>query len=162
GYVEGENVAVEYRWADNQTDRLPELASQLGRQKGSVITALGTISASAAKAATTTTPSVSAIGGEPLLLGLVTNRARPASHATARSRRTRTRRAIASSGPCLGSRGLALLGQPDRGEVDLPLPVQPPNAAFAEVVLRRVEPAPRPRGVEVRVFNGRPSREIDA
>jgi putative ABC transport system substrate-binding protein len=52
GYVEGESVAIEYRWADNQINRLPELASQLVRQKVSVIAALSTSSALAAKAAT--------------------------------------------------------------------------------------------------------------
>ena len=67
GYVEGENVAIEYRWAENQNDRLPELATELVRRKVAVIVATGGNTwAFAAKAVTTTTPIVFAVGEDPV------------------------------------------------------------------------------------------------
>src|SRR5262245_41067022 len=82
GLVEGENVTIIYRWAENRVDRLPEMASELARQATVIVTTGGPPAAFAAKAATTTIPIVFLVGEDPTRLGLVTSLARPSGNLT--------------------------------------------------------------------------------
>src|SRR5262249_13362997 len=83
GYVDGQNVTIDYRWAESQFNRLPALAAELvARRPAILVAAGGDVSAVAAKAATTTVPIVFTIGGDPVAYGLVSNLSRPSGNLT--------------------------------------------------------------------------------
>jgi ABC-type uncharacterized transport system substrate-binding protein len=153
GYVEGDNVAVEYRWAEGQYDRLPALAADLVRRQVAVIVAApGAPSALAAKSATATIPIVFTVGDDPVKLGLVSTLARPGGNLTG----------VNYFGAEVISKRLELLREliPRIGR--LAVLVNPSNAAISETTVREVEAAARGMGVQVQVFNAGTSREIDA
>jgi putative tryptophan/tyrosine transport system substrate-binding protein len=151
GYVEGENVAIVYRWAENQIDRLPELAAELVRRQVTVIAAPNTTSALAAKAATTTIPIVFATNQDPVRLGLVTSIARPEGNLTG----------INFLSAEVAAKRLELLRELVPGAARVALLVNP-TGPTAETTLRDVEAAARAMGLQIQVVNTSTSREIDA
>jgi putative ABC transport system substrate-binding protein len=152
GFVEGENVAIEYRWADNQNDRLPELAADLVRRRVAVIAA-GTIpSTFAAKAATTTIPVVFVVSEDPVKLGLVTSLARPGGNLTG----------INFLATELAAKRLELLRQLVPGATRIAVLVNPADATITETTLREAETAARAMGLQIQVHNASSSREIEA
>ena len=153
GYVEGENVVIEHRWADNQIDRLPALAADLVRRQFAVIVATGgDASALAAKAATATIPIVFFAAIDPVRLGLVTSLARPGGNATG------INLFIAE----LTAKRLELLRELVPAATRVAVLVNPANAVVAETTLRDVEPAARAMGLQIQVLNASTSREINA
>jgi putative tryptophan/tyrosine transport system substrate-binding protein len=151
GYVEGENVAIEYRWADNQTDRLPALAAELVRRRVAVIVG-NTPSAFAAKAATTTIPIVFLAAEDPVRLGLVASLARPGGNLTG----------INIFNSELTAKRLELLRQLVPAITRVAVLVNPADATNTESTLRDVATAARSMGLQIQVLNASSSREIDA
>ena len=152
GYVEGENVAIVYRWAEGQYDRLPALVAELVQRQVAVIAATSTPAALAAKAATTTTPIVFLVGEEPVSLGLVASLARPGGNLTGINNLT---------GEVTAKR-LELLREMVPGAARMAVLVNPVNARIAENTLRDTETAARAMGLQIQVLNASTSREIDA
>ena len=152
GYVEGVNVAIDYRWAGNRFDQLPALATELVRRQVAVIAAASTTSALAAKAATATIPIVFVSGADPVRVGLVSNLARPDGNLTGIS-------FVASE---LTAKRLELLRELVPGAHLVGVLVNPANAELAETTLKDVEPAARAMGVQIRIYNATTAREIDA
>jgi putative ABC transport system substrate-binding protein len=151
GYVEGENVAIEYRWAQGQLDRLPALAAELVRRQVAVIAAFGDIAAVAAKAATTAIPIVFGVSENPVKAGLVASLNRPGSNATG----------INFLGAELGSKQLGLLRELVPAAVRVGLLVNP-RVPQTETVTRDVAAAASAIGLQIDVVEASESREIEA
>jgi putative ABC transport system substrate-binding protein len=152
GYVEGENVRIEYRWAENQYDRLPMLAAELVRQRVNVIaTTGGELVALAAKAATTTIPIVFGISEDPVPFGLVASHSRPGGNATG----------VNFLVTELGSKQLGLLHEliPAAARVGL---LVNPKSATTERAMRDVTAAAAAIGLQVDVVQASDSREIES
>src|SRR5205823_243805 len=152
GYLEGENVAIEYRWAENQIDRLPALVAELIRQRVAVIATIGgPPTAFAAKAATTTIPIVFLVGEDPARLGLVTSLARPGGNLTG----------INMLANELEAKRLQLLHQLVPQAQRIAVLVSPASVTNAERTLRDVEAAARTIGLQLQVLKANTAREIE-
>lgn len=153
GYVEGENIAIEYRWADNQPERLAEQAAELVRRRVAVIaTAGGQASAFAAKAATATIPIVFIVPEDPVRLGLVASLAKPGGNLTG------VNLFIGE----LTAKRLEFLRELVPAAARIAVLINPINAAITETTLRDVEPAARAMGLQIRLLSASSAREIDA
>jgi putative ABC transport system substrate-binding protein len=152
-YVEGDNVSIAYRWAENQIDRLPLLAADLVRRQVEVIvTSGGPPSAFAAKAATTTIPVVFTINEDPVQLGLVASLARPGGNLTG----------INFFNTELVGKRLEFLRELVPGAARIAVLVNPANATTMQSTLRDVEPAARAFGLQLKILNASSSGEINA
>ena len=153
GFVEGENVAIEYRWADNQLDRLPTLAAELIRRQVNVIAAGGgLLSAEAAKAETRTIPILFLVAQDPVQLGLVVSLNRPGGNLTG----------INILAAELAAKRLELLRELLPGAIRIAALVDPANARTTESTLKELQAAVRVMGMQLEVINASTSRELDA
>jgi putative tryptophan/tyrosine transport system substrate-binding protein len=152
GYVEGENVAIEYLWAQDQIDRLPALAADLVRRKVAVIAASGGPASESAAKATTSIPIVFMVAEDPVRMGLVASLARPGGNLTG----------VNFFSAELAAKRLELLRElvPAAGRVAVLL--NPAEAAIAAANLRDVETAATAMALEIQVFHARTSGEIEA
>jgi ABC-type uncharacterized transport system substrate-binding protein len=152
GYVEGENVAIEYRWAENQIDRLPELAADLVRRQVAVIATRST-GVFAAKSATSTIPIVFAISEDPVRLGLVSSLARPGGNLTG----------VNFFSTEVAAKRLELLRELVPGVARVAVLVNPANAMRAEATVKDVQAAAGAMGLKaIQVVRASSSSEINA
>ena len=152
GFVEGDNVAIAYRFAENPTDRLPDLAADLIHRPVTVVAAMSTVAAVAAKAATMTIPIVFVAAEDPVRLGLAASLARPGGNATGINFLTGE----------LTAKRLELLRELVPGAARVAVLVDPANAAITESTLRDVKAAARAMGLQIEVLRAGTSRDIDA
>jgi putative ABC transport system substrate-binding protein len=153
GFVEGQNVAIDYRWAENKSDRLPDLAADLVRRQVAVIAATsGLSSALAAKAATTTIPVVFIVSDDPVKLGLTANLARPDGNLTG----------INFFSGELAPKRLELLHELVPGATRVAVLVSPVNAEYAETTINEAGMAARSMGLQIQVLKASTIREINA
>jgi len=152
GYVEGENVAVEYRWAENQFDRLPALAAELVRRRVAVIVSGTSSTALAAKTVTTTVPILFIAAEDPVKRGLVASLGKPGGNLTG----------VNFFAVELAAKRLELLRELVPTATRVAVLVSPTNAAVTEATLEDVETAAPAMGLQIQVANADNSREIDA
>ena len=153
GYVEAENLRIEYRWAENQTDRLPALAADLvSRRVAMIATAGGPPAVWAAKAATSTIPVVFITGDDPIRLGFVTNLARPEGNLTG----------VSFFNAELATKRLALLRELVPAAARVAVLVNPAIGVISEATLKDLEQPARAMGVQLQVLTASNSREVNA
>ena len=152
GYVEGRNVAIEYRWADDQNDRLPALAADLASRQVTVIAAPGsTPAALAAKAASTTIPIVFFTGANPVQVGLVASLNRPGGNLTG----------VTSLNVEVGPKRLELLHELIPTAIVVALLVNPTNPPLAETLASDLQAAARNLGLQLPVLQARTEGDFD-
>jgi putative ABC transport system substrate-binding protein len=153
GFVEGRNLAIEYRWADEQNYRLPDLAADLVRRQVAVIaTAMGTVTALAAKRATSTIPIVFEIGTDPVAAGLVANLNRPGSNLTG----------VTNLGTELVPKQLEVLHELIPTATILAALINPTNPTNAEALSRGLQAAARAFGLQLHILYASTERDFDA
>jgi putative ABC transport system substrate-binding protein len=152
GFVEGRNIAIEYRWAEGHNDRLPTLAAELVRRQVAVIAAAGTSSALAAKAATATIPIVFSTAADPVAEGLVTSLNRPGGNATG----------VTNLGTELVQKQIEKLHQMMPTATVIAALVNPTNPALAQPAAKDAQAAGRTLGLEIHIIQASSERDIDA
>jgi len=151
GYVEGQNFMIEYRWAEGQYDRLPELAADIVRRQVAVIVTSGNTAALAAKAATSTVPVLFQVASDPVQLGLVASLNRPGGNTTG----------VTSLNLEVGPKKLELIRElvPNAAVISV---LVNPNNAEAEIQSKDAEAAAHKLGLELRIVHARTERDFDA
>jgi len=151
GYVEGQNVAIEYRWAEDQYNRLPALAAELvHRQVAVIVAGGGTPSAMAAKAATATIPIVFAVAVDPVKVGLVTSLNKPSGNLTG----------VTNLNVDVAQKRLELMHELQPTAATIAVLINP-TSVLAEPFLQAVEPAARALGLKLHILNASTDRELD-
>jgi len=152
GYVEGQNVEIDYRWAEGRNDRLPELAAQLVQRRVAVIvSAGGTPSAMAAKAATTTIPIVFGVAVDPVEVGLVDSLSHPGGNITG----------VANLNVEVGPKRLELLRELVPSASVIAVLVNPASPANADPFVRGLQTAASKLGLQLRILQASSERDFD-
>src|SRR5216684_2197952 len=152
GYIEGQNLDIEYRWAEGQNDRLPILAAELVQRQVAVIAAAGgTPAALAAKAATQTIPIVFAVSVDPVEIRLIASLNQPGGNLTG----------ITNLNVEVGPKRLELLRELIPTATIIALLVNPTSPSIAEGFLRALQPAARALGLQLHVLNASTDRDFD-
>src|SRR4249919_1039476 len=151
GFIEGQNVAIEYRWTEGRNDKLPALTADLVSRQVTVIVALTTPSVLAAKAATKTIPIVFFTAGDPIDLGLVTSLRRPDSNLTGATTLTLE----------VGPKWLQLMHEMVPNATSLALLINPTSPNLAQTQSRDLQAAARSRGLQLHVLRASTEQEFD-
>jgi putative ABC transport system substrate-binding protein len=151
GYVEGQNVAIEYRWAEGRNDRLLAMVADLVHRRVTVIAATSTPAALAAEAATKTIPIVFETGGDPVRLGLVPSLNRPGGNVTG----------VTNANVGIAPKRLQLLHELVPTASVIAMLVNPANPALAETTTKEVQAAALNLGLELHVLNASTERDFD-
>jgi putative ABC transport system substrate-binding protein len=151
GFIEGRNVTIEYRWAENQNDRLPALAADLVRNQVTVIVTSGTPAALAAKAATSTIPIAFYIGVDPIDAGLVTSLARPGGNITG----------VTTLNAEVVPKRLQLVHELAPTATVIALLVNPTSPTLAETSMKEAQVAAQTLGLKLHVLHASTERDLD-